>query len=133
MKKLLIVLGVVAAFLSTTAFVTNGKINVTSGSGDGVTTCEVYGADGYTATVIEKVIVPSEGGWLKAKVKLNKPLKSGCVRVVVELRNSNNYVIESQELRICSGAPYARGEKTFDHKGSSGEVYYVTINSASCN
>ena len=106
MKKLLIVLGVVAAFLTATAFVNTEKANTLPGPGDGVTTCEVYGADGYTATVIEKVIVPNEGGWLKAKVKLNKPLKSGCVRVVVQLRNSNNYVIESQELKICSGSPY---------------------------
>ena len=56
MKKLLIVLGVVAAFLTATAFVTTEKANTLPGPGDGVTTCEVYGADGYTATVVESLL-----------------------------------------------------------------------------
>lgn len=133
MKKILIVLGVLATFIATTAFVTSEKSNIIPGPGDGVTTCEIYGVDGYTATVVEKVIVPSRAGSLTAKVKLNKPLKSGCVSIVVQLRDSLNCVIESQEIKICSGTPYASGEKVFNHKGSSGDVYYVTINSASCN
>lgn len=139
MKKLLIVLGVVATFLATTAFVTNNKTNVISGSGDGVTTCEVYGADGYTATVEYKVITPAkpgEGrgatGSLTAHVRLNKENGTGkTISVVVQLRNSSYTVIESQRLAIAS--KYKSGSVVFDKKGSSGEVYYVTINSASCN
>lgn len=123
------VLGIFTLFLTTTAFTPTQS---TISSRDGVTTCPVYGAEGYTATVIEKVIVPNKYGSLAAKVKLNK--SNGTkhdIRVVVELRNAMSCVVESQELFI--GKNLSSGSKGFDHKGASGEVYYVTINSASCN
>lgn len=133
MKRLLIVLGVMIAFFTATAFITIGSEN--NSFGDGVTTCEIYGADGYIAKVVEKVITPgSSGGYnnsLVAKVELNKKNTTGRdIKVVVQLRNSNNDVIESQTLVIAKDAK--AGNIIFDHTGSRGEVYYVTINSASC-
>ena len=132
MKKLLIVLGVVAAFLTATAFVTTEKANTLPGPGDGVTTCEVYGADGYTATVVEKVIVSTgERTVLTAKVRLNKKNTTGhAIKVVVQLRNSNNTVIENKTISIGSGD---YGYVNFNHRAPDGEVFYITINSASCN
>lgn len=132
MKKLLIVLGVMVAFLATTAFVTNGKTNTVPGPGDGVTRCEVYGADGYVATVVEKVITPGgDNALLPAKVRLNQKNKTDHpIKIVVQLRNSNNYVIESQTITINQNNDY--GWLNFNHRGNSGEVYYITINSASC-
>ena len=131
MKKFLIVLGVVAAFLTATAFVTAEKANTLPGPGDGVTSCDVYGADGYRATVVEKVITPEVNtGKLRARVKLNKRAERN-IKVVVQLRNSNNCVIETQPLIIYKDR--IEDQTFFKKTGSSGEVYYVTINSASCN
>lgn len=131
MKKILIILGIAAAFIAITAFTI--QKNTKSGSGDGVTTCEVYGADGYIAKVVEKVITPSgNNALLPAKVKLNQKNKTDhVIKIVVELRNSYNSVIESQTITISQNSDY--GWLNFNHKGNSGEVYYITINSASCS
>ena len=115
-----------------TAFSHTEKSSVKPGPGDGKTSCSVYGADGYTATVVYRVITPESNGSLKGAIELNKRNQTGrTIKVVVQLRNSNNNVIESQTIEWPNGQG---GVYTlyFNKSGVKGEAYYVTINSASC-
>lgn len=129
MKKLLIVLGVVAAFLTATAFVTAEKSNTLPGPGDGKYSCEIYGSNGVVATVVNRVITPNQYGTLKAEVRLNESTKPE-KQVVVELRDYDFNFIEGMTIEFPSLQTYRWQD--FRHKGSAGEVYYVTINRGSC-
>jgi hypothetical protein len=131
MKKFVILLSIVAVFFSTTAFTNTEKPITFPGPGDGVTTCEVYGAPGVTATVVNKVITPGIQGLLEAKVKLNQHHPKS-ITVVVQLRDANYTVIESQPL-VFRESSTTVNNLYFKTRGNDGEVYYVTINSASCN
>ena len=105
----------------------------TAGPGDGKTSCQVYGADGYTATVTYRVITLGSNGSLTWNLELNKPNTTGkTIYVVVQLRNANGCVIESETAHFdyCKNCTKSWGE--FETRGSKGEAYYVTINSASC-
>lgn len=122
-------MGIVTVLLISTVIAVAANTNVSSGPGDGVTTCEVYGADGYTAIVVEKVIVGT-GTNSDARVKLNKKNETGReIKVVVQIRNSNYDVIESLTLTIGSEA--TEGYVSF--RSEYRKVYYITINNASCN
>lgn len=134
MKKFLFVIGIVTALLTSTAIAVTANTSVSSRPGDGVTTCEVYGADGYTATVVEKVIVGKGSQYLmEACVKLNKGNETNhVIKVVVQLRDSNYDVIETTTVTISNGGRQI-GCEYFTHRGESGKAYYITINNASCN
>lgn len=122
-------MGIVTVLLISTVIAVAANTNVSSGPGDGVTTCEVYGADGYTATVVEKVIVGT-GTHYDVWVELNKKNETGrAIKVVVQIGNSKYDVIESRTLTIQSKS--TRGEVSF--YSENGKVYYITINNASCN
>ncbi len=132
MKKILILLGIVSAFIVTTAFATNDGTNTLPGPGDGKTSCEVYGAEGYTATITTRVITPESTNLLKANVTLNKINETGkSIKIVAQLRNSSNVVIESITVEIEKNIRST--DFYFETEGVKGQAYYVTINSASCN
>ena len=104
---------------------------VFSGWGEGETSCEVYGAPGYVATVSSKIISGDGNGTLYGGVKLNKQNGTGSqIKVYLQLRDSNGCVIETQPAYVGNG--FAGASVRFNTKGKSGEVFYVTINSASC-
>ena len=127
MKKVLNAIVIVVAMLVMCSF-------STAGPGDGQTSCQVYGASGYTATVTYRVITPGNNGELKWNLELNKANTTGkTIYVVVQLRNANGCVIESETAHFDYCQYCTKSAGVFETKGSKGEAYYVTINSASCN
>ena len=133
MKKVIVLVGLVVAFLTTTAFITTER-GIVHGPGDGKYSCEVYGAPGYIVTVQQRVITPDGDGNLYYNLKLNSRPDNrqgkGSIFVVVQLRNSAFDVIESKTAQFSGGLTGL--SQSFNTKGKRGEAYYVTINSASC-
>ena len=124
--------GTMTMVANTIQYQSGDDIAISSEWGEGETSCEVYGAPGYVATVKSKIISGSTGtGALWGGVKLNKKNGTGSdIKVYLQLRNSIGCVIETQPAYIGKG--FTEAAVCFDTKGKSGEVFYVTINSASC-
>ena len=129
MKKLLVILSVIAAFITASAFISTEK--TTNVAGPGKSSCAVWDAPGYTATLEQRVVTPGSGGEIYAWVYLNQKNETGkMIDVTVDLWDFQGNYIESETVSFPGG--WKRKGVKFSHKPEGGKAYYLSINNASC-